>query len=87
MTEAVPKDVPSKLTEGHKHMLRLVRRDAGPNGWTKVSRNVAPLFEDAAIRGGPIPAALCEFESQDDGSGYARLTAAGNGLLDAMAWL
>jgi len=76
-----------RLTEGHKHMLRLVRRDAGENGWTRVSRAVAPLFEDPNIRGGRIPPELCEFESQDDGSGYARLTAAGNGLLDAMVWL
>jgi hypothetical protein len=83
----LPQGTPSKLSDGHKHILRLVRRDAGPNGWTKVSRVVAPAFEDPKIPGGPVPAALCEFESQDDGSGYARLTPAGNGLLDAMEWL
>ena len=81
-------DEPRKLTAGELHMLRFVRRDAKPDGWTTVSDVVAPVFVGReSYRRPPIPPTLCEFEQFADGSGQARLTQAGNNLLDAMAWL
>lgn len=79
---------PHKLTAGEKHILKLIRRDADPEGWTPVSKAVAPLFTDKKIPCGTMPGALCEFEHVgDDGRGRARLTDEGKSVLDAMAWL
>lgn len=75
-----------KLSPGHQHILTLIRKEARDDGWTPVSKAVAPLFTDANILGGPMPAELCEFESIGEG-GRARLTQMGNNVLDAMAWL
>jgi hypothetical protein len=79
---------PRKLTAGEKHILSLIRKDAGADGWAPVSKAVAPLFTDKKIPCGVMPDALCEFEHVgDEGRGRARLTTLGNNLLDAMAWL
>jgi hypothetical protein len=79
---------PHKLTAGEKHILQLIRRDTGADGWTPVSKAVAPLFVDKKIPCGTMPEALCEFERIGaDGAGRARLTQKGIDVLDAMAWL
>ena len=78
---------PHKLSAGEKHMLRLIQRDAGADGWTRVSKVVAPFFTDKKIPCGIMPDALCEFEPAEDGGGRARLTQLGENLLEAMLWL
>lgn len=80
-------DSPRKLTPGELHVLRLILRDANPEGWTTVSRVVAPLFTEKESGRPGMPKALCEFEASDDGSGRARLTDQGISLLAAQAWL
>lgn len=77
---------PHKLTAGERHILTLIQRDAGLDGWTPVSKVVAPLFTDKKIPCGVMPNALCEFEPVGEG-GRARLTQLGNNLLEAMLWL
>lgn len=83
-------DIPAheKLSGGKKHILSLIRKEADSDGWTPVSKAVAPLFTNEKIPGGMIPRELCEFEPVgDDGRGRARLTEAGINLLDALVWL
>jgi hypothetical protein len=75
-----------KLNAGEKHVLALIRKGAGADGWAPVSRAVKPLFTDKNSPGGGMPEALCEFEPVGEG-GRARLTTLGNNLLDAMEWL
>lgn len=79
-------NAPHKLTAGEKHILTLIQRDAGADGWTRVSKVVAPLFTDKKIPCGVMPGALCEFEPAAEG-GRARLTQLGKNLLEAMLWL
>lgn len=79
---------PHKLSASEMHVLKLIRKEADANGWATVSKVCATLFSEGTPWG-IIPRALCEFESIDggDGRGRARLTVAGNALLDSMAWL
>lgn len=78
---------PRKLTAGEQHVLKLVRKEADSEGWAHVSKIVAQLF--VSHHGfSPIPKQLCEFQFVgDEGRGIARLTLAGNALLDSLAWL
>lgn len=79
---------PRKLTSGEQNILRLIRKDADPQGWAPVSKIVATLFTNEKLPNGPMPRALCEFETTgEDGRGRARLTMAGNALLESLAWL
>jgi hypothetical protein len=55
-------------------LMRLAKRDADPNGWTKVSPMVLPLMEI-------IPSELIETRLSDDG-GFVRLTAQGYTVLE-----
>ncbi len=72
----------TKLDSGQKHFLRLIARDQqNPGGWCPVSKVVYPLVQKT------MPAELVEHHPTEDGRGRARLTAAGQSLLDAMAWL
>lgn len=75
-------DEPKKLDAGQKHLLKLIAKEqACPEGWAPVSKIVYPLLE-------AMPGALVECRRDgDEGRGRARLTPAGEGLLDAMAWL
>ena len=75
-------DEPKKLDAGQKHLLKLIGKEqACPDGWALVSKIVCPLLE-------AMPGALVEVNRVDDeGRGRARLTQAGESLLDAMAWL
>jgi hypothetical protein len=78
-----------KLTAGELHIMRLIRKESGADGWTPVSYVVARAFMGERSPSGPMPAALCEFEATPggDGSGRARLTMEGKALLDSLAWL
>lgn len=74
-----------KLTTGQRHLLTLVRKGKKEDGWAPVSKFVAPVFTNAAVKDA-IPKELCEFEQLGDG-GRARLTPLGENILDAMACL
>ena len=70
------------LDAGQKHMLRLIAKEAGADGWAPASAPIFRLLKDG------MPSQLIELESVGDaGRGRARLTEAGANLLDAMAWL
>jgi hypothetical protein len=72
----------TKLDSGQKHFLRLIARDQqSPDGWCPVSKAVYPLVQKT------MPPELVEHHATEDGRGRARLTPAGQGLLDAMEWL
>lgn len=74
-------NVPRKLVSGEIHMLRLMKRDAGLNGWCKTSRIVMKLVKD-------LPPELVEYEVlAEDGSGSSRLRPEGEALLKALEWL
>lgn len=72
----------TKLNAGQKHLLKLIAKEQEcPDGWAPVSKPVYPLLQS-------IPGGLVELHSIDnDGRGRARLTQAGQNLIDAMAWL
>lgn len=73
-----------KLNDGQKNVLRLIANDArsSSDGWARVSAAVYPLVQKT------MPVELVEHESVgNEGRGRARLTPAGQHLLDAMAWL
>ncbi len=79
---------PHKLSAGHKHILSLIVKGTGSDGWAPVSKAVAPVFTNKDIPGGAMPPELCEFELVgDEGLGRARLTEKGKNLLEAMLWL
>jgi hypothetical protein len=72
----------TKLDSGQKHFLRLIEKGQQcPDGWCPVSATLYPLVQMT------MPAELVEHHPAGDGSGRARLTDAGQNLLDAMAWL
>jgi hypothetical protein len=72
----------AKLDAGQKHLLRLVRKGAEADGWAPVSATVYPHAKTA------LPHELATLEPVgEDGRGRARLTPAGEALLDAMEWL
>ena len=73
--------MPRTLTPGEKHLLSLVRQgteqDADSEGWARVSIPVLSLVMQ-------LPSELVEVR---DDPPAARLTAEGNSVLNAMAWL
>lgn len=71
----------TKLNDGQVHFLRLIAKEQNnPDGWAPVSKPVYPLVQ-------AMPAELVELHPAEEGRGKARLTQAGQNLLDAMAWL
>ena len=56
------------------HLLRLIRKDKGADGWTKVSDVVWPLVEK-------LPSKLCELKKGSE-CGYIRLTPEGDIVLN-----
>lgn len=71
-----------KLDMHHKHVLRLIRRDANIDGWASISKPLFPILRKG------MPTELVEFEGPDkDGRGRARLTETGSNVVDAMEWL
>lgn len=69
-----------KLKAQHKHIMRLIDRDADEAGWAKVSESLYPTLSKN------MPPELIEFEKLNKG-GRARLTEQGRDVLDAMQWL
>ena len=70
-----------KLEIHHKHIMRLIKRDVGPNGWTNVSDKLYPVLSKS------MPPELIEFKKVS-GDGKARLTAEGENVLSVIDnWL
>jgi len=71
-----------KLNAGQKHLLKLLAKEQKcVDGWAQVSKPVYPLLQS-------IPSGFVEMSLVgDEGRGIARLTQAGQSLVDAMAWL
>ena len=65
----------SALNMGQKHLLRLIKKGRGEDGWTKVSPMVLPLMKT-------VPEALAVTESTEEGWGRAKLTEAGENIID-----
>jgi len=69
-----------KLSDSQKHFIRLVAKDSGEDGWTRVS--------DVVMRGMKAskdfvpPKDLAEIEPLESGRGRARLTERGKTILD-----
>lgn len=70
----------TKLDGGQIHILRLIARDRKDDGWCSVS---STLYKTLSQN---VPSELATFEPVGD-AGRARLTDAGQGVIDAMAWL
>jgi hypothetical protein len=68
-----------KLDSGDKHLLRLIAKDANPEGWATVSNWVLPLVV-------AMPPELRDLERIGD-HGRVRLTPLGQALVDAMGYL
>ena len=69
-----------KLDHGQKHVLQLIERDAGQDGWAKVSAMLYPAISKN------LPPELVECELIGD-AGRARLTEQGKAVFAAMEWL
>lgn len=63
----------TKLGDGPKHLLRLAMKEAGEDGWAKVSAGVWPLVAD-------LPDDLVEKRPSNDG-GHIRLTSGGEAVV------
>ena len=63
-----------ELSANDKHLLRLIRKDKGYGGWTKVSGAVWPLVQS-------LPSELVELKTTDFGH-LIRLTEKGDTVLD-----
>jgi len=74
------KDDTFELEPQHKHILKLVARDSGTDGWTKVSEALYSHLSEN------MPKQLFTFEKLANG-GRAQLTNEGAQVLSAMAWL
>lgn len=71
----------TKLDAGQKHMLKLVAKEQEcQDGWAKVSKAVYPLMVK-------MPVELVELHQVSDGGGRARLTPAGQEVINGMAWM
>lgn len=68
-----------KLEPQHKHVMKLIARDCGPDGWANVSEQLFPILSKN------MPKELVEFSETDAGF-KARLTVEGRGVLKAMEW-
>lgn len=74
------KAMKTKLDEGYKQILRLVARDCDEHGWATVSSTLYPVISKQ------MPPELLDFEKNDNGC-RARLTDAGQEVVNAMAWI
>lgn len=70
-----------KLEHHHRHILKLMARDAGEDEWVQISEKLFPVVSR------DFPPELAEFEKLDTGGGRARLTNEGKNLISAMEWL
>jgi len=69
-----------KLESQHKHILKLIKRDADKDGWATVSEALFSTLSEV------MPKELCVFEKLDNG-GRAKLTDEGKSIINAMKWL
>lgn len=69
-----------KLKDEHKHILRLISRDAAQDGWAVVGKQLYPVLSKN------MPEKLVTFEMVGD-AGRARLTDEGMNVMRAMDWL
>ena len=69
-----------KLDYGQKHIMRLISRDKGADGWATVSEQLYPVLSRK------MPEKLMVFEKLGNG-GRVKLTIEGEAVLNAMAWL
>lgn len=73
---------PVKLDAAQKHILRLIARDAKPDGWATVSR----VLYDSVSQS--IPSELAVFVAPTgEGFGLAKLTTEGRNVVNSMLWL
>lgn len=79
-TGSVPMTDAKKLEPQHKRVIELIVRDRDAEGWASISALLFPVISQN------MPSELVEFEKLEKG-GRARLTAQGESVLDAMAWL
>jgi hypothetical protein len=70
----------AKLDIQHKHILKLIDRDSGIDGWTEVSEKLYNILSSN------MPTELATFEKLETG-GRSRLTEEGASVLNAMKWL
>jgi len=73
----------TKLSDAQKHLLKLVANGqrCSTDGWEPVSKLVFPLLQT-------MPQTLIELQCVgDEGKGRVRLTAEGQEVFEAMAWL
>ena len=80
IAQSVKVKIMKKLDHGQRHIMKLIDRDKGPDGWTKVSEALFPHMMKS------LPVELVELEKTDTGR-RARLTGNGNCVLYAMQWL
>lgn len=72
----------TKLSGGQKHLLKLIANGADAEGWATVGKMVFPHVKDM------LPNELAHLELVgNEGAGRARLTPAGQNVLNAMVWL
>lgn len=69
-----------KLGLQHKHIIHLIGRDRGPDGWAVVSATLWPILHKA------MPLELVMMEKTETG-GKAKLTDEGESVLRAMTWI
>lgn len=71
----------TKINNGQLHLIKLVAKGQNnQEGWAPVS---LPIFRFMA----EIPTELVEFVKINESSGRARLTDAGQNLINSLAWL
>lgn len=70
-----------KLSSDELHVMKLIKRDAGKDGWTIISTTLYKVVASS------LPVDLAEFKQNDDGSGYGRLTAEGLLVLETLEWV
>lgn len=70
----------NKLDVQHKHIIKLIGRDRGNDGWVGVSDQLYPVLSKH------MPKELIEF-SGAMGNYKARLTEEGESILTAMEWI
>lgn len=69
-----------KLKYEQKHIMELIEKDVGEDGWTPVSAVLCSVLLKS------MPSELVEFEHTPPG-GRARLTKEGQNVMSAMVWL
>jgi len=69
-----------KLDAAQKHILKLIAKDEGSDGWTPISEMLFPHISKNT------PGELAVFEKLNEG-GRCKLTDQGREIVNAMAWI